>query len=114
MEYVISFNFISNQKGNIANYNEKRKSKYKLKGILKQLDLGNENNVNYLDKNSMINVEAFLTLASDNDVELSEKDCSYLRQKSTYQNKINYEDAIKELVLLVQEKKDKQDNDKVV
>lgn len=32
----------------------------------------------------MINVEAFITIAKDNDILLSEKDCTYLRSKSTY------------------------------
>lgn len=42
----------------------------------------------------------FVTIAKDNKVELSGKDIAYLKHKMAFQNRINYEDVVKDLALI--------------
>ena len=82
-------------------YNDIRKQKYKLRSVLKALDIGNNTHIDTItEKNNMIAVDVFVTIASDNQIQLSGKDIAYLKHKMAYQNKINYEEIVKDLALV--------------
>ena len=48
----------------------------------------------------MVPVDAFLTIAQDNNIELSGKDIAYLKYRIAFHGKINYEEVIKDLALI--------------
>ncbi|CDW82666.1 ef hand family protein [Stylonychia lemnae] len=63
--------------------------------VFKELDL---------DKNGKIDADIFIKVCKDHEIVISEADQNYLKAKVAYLNKVNYEEVIKDLVLLINEK----------
>jgi len=83
-------------------YKEKREEKYKLKRILKDLDYGNAvESWHSLEKSGLVPLDAFIRCAEDNGVALRDRDIAYLRKVRESRGKVNYEDIVRELTLVV-------------
>lgn len=90
----------------MSKYNEARKAKYLIKPVCKQFDIGNHItlqslNIVFVEQKGTLEVETFLLILEDNGIELADHDRIYMNKTLADKDRLNYELAIRELVLLI-------------